>query len=57
MVIELGGGGGGGGMKPSAFAHCVGVLVCTLGMSLCRCSFVCVRQSIFYVCVTHGVVI
>ena len=33
-------------------AHCVCVLVCTLGMSLCRCSFVCVRQSIFNVCVT-----
>ena len=46
MVIEL------GGMLPSASAHCVCVVICTLGVSLCRCSLVCVRQSIFYVCVT-----
>ena len=39
-------------MSASASAHCVCVVVCTLGVSLCRCSFVCVRQSIFYVCVT-----
>ena len=28
------------------------VLLYVLCVSLCRCSFVCVRQSIFYVCVT-----
>ena len=36
----------------SASAHCVCVVVRILGVSLCRCSFVCVRHSIFYVCVT-----
>ena len=40
-------------MQPSASAHCVCFVVCTLGVSLCLCfSFVCVRHSIFYVCVT-----
>ena len=28
------------------------VVVCTVCVSLCRCSFVCIRRSIFYVCVT-----
>ena len=32
--------------------HIVFVLLCVLCVSLCRCSFVCVRHSIFYVCVT-----
>ena len=32
--------------------HIVFVLLYVLCVSLCRCSFVCVRQSIFYVCVT-----
>ena len=32
--------------------HIVFVLLYVLCVSLCRCSFVCVRYSIFYVCVT-----
>ena len=32
--------------------HSVFVLLYVLCVSLCRCSFVCVRHSIFYVCVT-----
>ena len=37
-------------MWPSASAHCVCVVV--LCVSLCQCSFMCVRHSIFYVRVT-----
>ena len=32
--------------------HIVFVLLYVLCVSLCRCSFMCVRHSIFYVCVT-----
>ena len=51
VVIELGGGGGGGGCN-RVHLHIVFVLLYVLCVSLCRCSFVCVRQSIFYVWVT-----
>ena len=48
VVIELGGGGGGG--YSSASAHCVCVVVRTLCVSLCRCSFVCTSFDLLRMC-------
>ena len=38
-------------LHTAGVTECICTLCCTRCVSLCRCSFVCVRHSIFYVCV------
>ena len=47
MVIELG-----GDVTECICTLCLCCCMYCVCVSLCRCSFVCVRHSIFYVCVT-----